>query len=129
MTGQTHTPPSILIVDDDIKLTFMLRELVEEFGYDVTVAHSVAEALAVVQEGTEVDLLVTDIRLRAGGNGFELAQDLRALLPDLPVLYVSGDTSAAPAGAEDPILLKPVQPADLRDAIVAALGRELSGLG
>lgn len=124
MASPAHAPQTILVVDDDIKLTFLLREFVEQFGYEVEVAHSGAEAEAIVRDGAVVDLLLTDITIKHGFNGFELAKRIRAILPTVPVLYVSGnaDYSTAEMGlVRAPILLKPVQYDTLKEAIVLAL--------
>jgi FixJ family two-component response regulator len=67
--------------------------------------------------------LVTDLHL-PDGLGTDCAGQLRAALPSLPVVYMSGMPEAAPKlGTSDTFLPKPVAPADLLRALSVLLSR------
>ena len=60
-----------------------------DLGYTVTEAGGAAAALAILEAGLPVDLLLTDIVMPDMG-GRELATRLTDRQPDLPVLFMSG---------------------------------------
>jgi CheY-like chemotaxis protein len=102
--------PAILLVDDDLFLLTLTSELLSDFGYEVTTARNGGEALAVLDHGHAVDVLVTDVQM-PGLHGFELARSAQALRPKLAVLYCTGHAEmiADKMGpALGPILSKPV---------------------
>ncbi len=81
---------TILLVDDDPLVLRMARRGLEQLGYRVLPAQSAAEATALAAEhGTAIALLVTDVMM-PGQRGTGLATELRADLPHLKVLFISG---------------------------------------
>jgi len=89
---------SILCVDDE-ELSLTLRKLVlEKQGFKVVTARSASNAMEILGKST-VDLVLTD-QLMPGGNGVELAQQVKECWPELPVVLISG-VNEIPAGAED----------------------------
>jgi CheY-like chemotaxis protein len=111
--------PAILLVDDDLFLLTLTSELLSDFGYEVTTARNGGEALAVLDHGHTVDVLVTDVQM-PGLHGFELARSAQALRPKLAVLYCTGHAEmiADEMGpALGPILSKPVPAERLRQEI------------
>ncbi|WP_428926536.1 response regulator [Marinibacterium sp. SX1] len=114
----------ILLVEDQPDLLEMMRDVLVTLGYTVTTARTGADCLALFADGAGWDLLLTDVVMPGGMDGFRLAEEVRARAPDLPVLYMSGYTGhsedekgAVPA----PILQKPCTPAELAGAISDAL--------
>lgn len=69
-----------------------------------------------VKDGLETDLLVTDY-LMPGMTGVELARELRARSPDLPVLIVSGFAEENGVAPDLPRLTKPFRQANLARSI------------
>jgi CheY-like chemotaxis protein len=101
--------PAILLVDDDVFLLIVTAELLSDLGYPVTTARNGSEALAVLDHGHAVDLLVTDVQM-PDLNGLELARRAKAIKPTLAVLYCTGhpeliDEDTGPTLG--PILSKP----------------------
>jgi CheY-like chemotaxis protein len=89
-----------------------------DLGYEVVEAGSAEEALRLIGEGLEPDLLVTD-HLMPGLSGEELARDLRLGRPDMPVLIVSGYAEAAGIAPSLPRLTKPFRSAELAASVAA----------
>lgn len=84
---------TILIVEDEAGIRALVRKILKREGYQVLEAGSAEEALSIASghRGT-IQLLLTDVML-PGMSGRELAEKLRAAMPKLKVLYVSGFTS------------------------------------
>ena len=78
---------SILVVDDEQSMLFMVRRLMEVMGYTVCEAGS-AEAALQALEHTAVDLVITDLRM-PGMDGLTLAKQLLKADPDRPVLMMT----------------------------------------
>ncbi len=82
----------ILFVDDDLAILEMSRQLLELMGYQVTLASSGYDALDLIQKsGDSIDMVITDMTM-PGMNGMELAQEIRKIRPQLPVILCSGYT-------------------------------------
>jgi len=84
---------SILLVEDEPVLILTLEELLLDEGCRVQIAQNGTDAINALEAGESFDVLVTDIRL-PHVNGWEIARRARELLPDLPVIYMSGDSTA-----------------------------------
>ncbi|WP_031337159.1 response regulator, partial [Rhodopseudomonas sp. B29] len=85
-------------------------------GYTAFPASSAAQAMAMVYDGFEFDLLFTDVIMPGSMNGPQLASELRRHRPNLRVLFTSGfaDTTAFPAGQHGTdLLVKPYRRAEL----------------
>jgi len=83
---------TIVLVEDNSMVRSLVRHILSDQGYRVLVASSGEEAMHICAEHkSRVDLLLTDVVMpRVGGR--ELADRLRAMIPGLPVLYMSGYT-------------------------------------
>jgi CheY-like chemotaxis protein len=113
---------TILLVDDDVFLLTLTAELLSGLGCEVTPARNGGEALAVLDHGHTVDVLVTDVQM-PGLHGFELARNAQALRPKLAVLYCTGraELIAEEMGpALGPVLSKPVPVERLHQEITRA---------
>jgi len=107
----------------------MMAALLNDCGYGVLTAGSVAEGLELARE-ISFDLYILDVRL-PDGTGVELCQKLRAMEPGIPILYYSAygdvtDHEAALATCGDAYLRKPVCSADIEQSIAKLLGRDRS---
>jgi PAS domain S-box-containing protein len=68
----------ILVVDDEPSLVTMLARLLGSDGHNVTVATSGEEALAILAS-SPADVVISDLSMGTGMNGWELAEAVRAL--------------------------------------------------
>jgi two-component system cell cycle sensor histidine kinase/response regulator CckA len=82
----SHT---ILLVDDDASIREIERRYLELAGYHVMQASGGLDAMALIQGGLPVELLITDLRMPEMG-GEEMVSRLRATHPNLKVLFVTG---------------------------------------
>ena len=81
----------LLIVEDDDAVRDMVGMMVRSHGYRAIAVSSPADALGVIEQEPAhgIDALLTDL-VMAGMSGIELTEGVRARLPDLPVLVMSG---------------------------------------
>jgi PAS domain S-box-containing protein len=80
---------TILVVEDNVTVRLAVLSILRDCGYTVLEAGSYTEALAKVDANNEVDLLLADLVLPEV-SGRNLAHRLRAKLPGLKCLYMSG---------------------------------------
>ena len=114
----------VLIVDDDVVLGRFLQIGLRRSGHDVRVAENREQAYTIAPD-FRPDVLIVDWMLANHVDGIDLAQVLRARLPELQVILTTGYPCEAverkAAGAKiAPILVKPVGLADLTGAIEEA---------
>lgn len=128
------TGQSVLLVEDEPGLRGVLSAMLSTLGYQPVVAANAPEALEKLRQGQggepTVDVLLTDIVMPGGMNGFELAVQVRAQYPQLPVVYMSGyagiEVPEADAVAA-PMLTKPCLIEDLADALNDVLCVDTAG--
>jgi CheY-like chemotaxis protein len=121
------TAQHILIVDDDEEVRSMLLDLVAGQGHNVLQAASGREALALLERGAKIDLVLTDLGM-PGMTGWELARIIRSRWPQLAVGLVTGWGNQVDAPLADRELIvgtiaKPVSLDALEALIVRARGR------
>lgn len=81
---------NVLVVDDDGLVREHVGSLFESLGYHVVLASNGDEALAVLEERDDIDLLFTDVVMPGSLNGRQLAERALSRWPRLRVLYSSG---------------------------------------
>ena len=80
----------ILIIDDDKDLSFIISEMLESYGYNVTCAESCEQAFDLLSQKS-FSLILLDINL-PDGTGFEVCSELRKA-SGVPVIFASARTS------------------------------------
>jgi CheY-like chemotaxis protein len=117
----------VLLVEDEPLVVLSLQDALSEDGFAVAASHSGHEALARLNEATPApSALVTDIRLGAGPDGWEVARKAREAYPEIAVVYMSGDSAAdySSHGVPDSVMLqKPFASAQLVTAISTLLNK------
>nr|WP_321983680.1 response regulator [uncultured Lichenicoccus sp.] len=107
----------LLLLDDDPLIRTTLGEALRETGLRVAEVASEAEALAVLRDDqVKPRVLVTDLDLRTGRNGFVVAAIAQALLPTIAVVYISGRPDVLEGRtlrAGERVLAKPFRPSQL----------------
>ncbi len=113
---------TVLLVEDDALVCRYAETLLLGMGFDVLAARDGDQAMAIVRQVDDIDLLFTDVIMPGGMNGRDLAEAALEIKPDLKVLYTSGYTENAIVhqGRLDPgvqLLSKPYRRADLERKI------------
>jgi len=112
----------VLLVEDNPHVLAFARHLLEDLNYEVLAADCGERALELLGEGKEVDLLLADV-VMPGLSGIDLADAVRKLKPNLPVVLATGysDEILRGSGADFEVLRKPYDTESLDKAIVGAL--------
>lgn len=122
----------ILLVDDEPALASLTRRRLERLGYEVEFRLNGVEAMEALRHRPEerpFDLILTDMTM-PHVTGLELARELAALMPDLPVILCTGfnekvgEESAQKYGIKG-LVMKPVNMADLASLIRRVLDEDV----
>ncbi|MHB0912625.1 MAG: response regulator [Armatimonadota bacterium] len=79
----------ILVVDDEVGLGLVVRDLLELEGYDVTLCHGIASAREVLARG-DFEVAMVDVFLSEDPTGLDLARHIAANCPDTGVILMTG---------------------------------------
>lgn len=89
-TATTDRQATVLVVEDETDVRKVAIGFLKAAGYQVVSASDAPEALAILANRPDVDLLFSDVVLGSGMNGAELAHEVRRTRPELAVLLTSG---------------------------------------
>lgn len=120
---------AVLVVEDDPDIQPILEETLADGGFEVTVATSGEEAIALLTANNDYRALVTDIGLPGSLDGWDVARRAREIEAAFPVVYMSGEHGAdwASKGVPNSVMLgKPFAPAQLVTAVSNLLNSDLS---
>ncbi len=115
----------ILVVEDEGITALHLQDLLDQRGYeDVSTASSGEDALVLAQQNPP-DLAMLDIKLAGQIDGLETGRRLRAIDPELRIIYITSYSQAdmrAQAAETDPVgyLIKPITKDQLFSALDSA---------
>lgn len=111
----------ILVVEDDVLVRQMVTQQLRSLGYRVLLAETGPEALELMRQHADIDAVFTDVIMPGGMFGADLAIALRALRPDLRILFTSGFTGAGEQLSRvlelGPLLTKPFRKSELAQRI------------
>jgi signal transduction histidine kinase len=113
---------SILFIDDEEMLVNMARQMLKKLGYEVVAQTSSLEALKIFQGQPEkFDLVISD-QTMPDMTGMELAQELRRLRPDIPIILCTGysenvSLEKIKAAGINGLLMKPIFLSKLAETI------------
>jgi len=116
----------LLFVDDEPAIRVTLSAILRRYGFFVTVAATVAEALEQIRT-SEFDLLLCDLNIEREGDGYEVIRAIREVNPRCVTIVLTGHPALESAvegihlGIDD-YILKPAQ----ADALVALLAEKLA---
>jgi len=109
--------PTVLIVDDEPELLFLLEYVVKSLGLDVIKASSGNEAYKLLATHS-IDYIISDVKMD-DGDGLELLRKTKSTKPNIPFLLITGhgdireqDVKLIGANA---ILPKPCSAVQLKD--------------
>jgi signal transduction histidine kinase/CheY-like chemotaxis protein len=122
--ARRHPGATILVVEDDPRVSRSTVDALEELGYRPLACASGREALELLGQHPEVDLVLTDVMMPEM-TGTELAAELRRRDAQVPVLFVTGyvgETGDIDDLIAGELLRKPFTVAALANAVENALG-------
>jgi len=97
----TERVPTILVVDDEVLIRMVLSDYLQDCGFKVLEAGTVAEAITIIAAGEPIlDLVFSDINMPGERDGIALAQWVKANRAHLRVLLTSGDEKKAELAGE-----------------------------
>ena len=83
---------TVLLVDDDEIVRATVASMLESLGYEVLTASSGVEALSILENGTAIALLFTDVVMPGPISGRKLAERAVEINPAIKILFTSGYT-------------------------------------
>lgn len=118
----------VFVVDDDALILLTLEHALEDGGFEYkSVMSAEAAAQLFEQDGDRCRALVTDVNLGGTLTGWDVARQARERFPNLPVVYVTGDSGHdwAAHGVPNSILVsKPFVAAQITHAVATLLNAE-----
>jgi DNA-binding response OmpR family regulator len=113
--------PVILVIEDDEEIQTLVEEALSDGGFQAAVAPSGEEGITLLkgQKG-KYRALVIDISLRGTMDGWQVAEQARAIDPLFPIVYMSAASAAEwpIKGVPNSIMFgKPFAPAQLVTAV------------
>jgi signal transduction histidine kinase/CheY-like chemotaxis protein len=121
---QDQTRGCILMVEDDVEVAALVKDMLGDLGYDVIHTSNPDSALGALANARHVDLVFSDIMMPGGKSGIDLAHEVRKRRPGLPILLTSGFAERSRAAVDAlgiQVLPKPYGLEDLRVAVGYAL--------
>jgi DNA-binding response OmpR family regulator len=99
----------VLLADDDSALRKLATLVLQEEQYCVLQAVNGDDALHLIRNHQEIDLILTDVEMGDGLDGFELRERILQERPGVPILLMSGlaENETIAAGSQIPFLAKP----------------------
>ena len=115
----------VLVVDDDPGVCELIQDVLREVRLEAVCVNGDQAAYRRIPTLPTIQALVVDVNLGRGTTGYDVARFARQVIPDLPVLYISGevspDTFRACAVPDSGFVQKPFMPDELLAALVGRL--------
>lgn len=105
----TRRPPHILVIEDDDLIRMMVVDELRDAGFVVTEAESADAAKSHLDSKIRVDLIFSDVRMPGSLDGLDLARQVRARCPALPIILTSGYIGSGDIGNVGQFLAKPYE--------------------
>jgi CheY-like chemotaxis protein len=116
--SETRNRPKVLIADDERVIADTLAAILNQGGFEARAVYSCVKALEMAP-AFRPDLLISDV-IMSEMNGIDAAIRIKAILPDIRVFLLSGQTATGEllkrqnaAGYGFEVLTKPLHPRDL----------------
>lgn len=110
---------TVLIVDDEVKLTSIIKRALEREGYKVLVANTAESALEIIRQPTQLDVILCDLKLPGEINGIDILEEAKRYQKSADFIMITAYATVQTAveamkkGAFD-YLIKPVPLEELK---------------
>jgi signal transduction histidine kinase/HAMP domain-containing protein len=113
---------TVLVVDDDEGVRRVTADAIRSAGFKIVEATNAADALTVLRQGRLIDLVVSDVVMPGGANGYDLAAEVLGKFPATRILLVTGFAESAAReraqlGAKVDVITKPYRRQELVDRV------------
>ncbi|MBA2402496.1 MAG: response regulator [Bradyrhizobium sp.] len=89
--SEAGRPFAVLVVEDDAILRLHALDIVEEAGFTAIEAKNADEAIAILENRSDIVLLLTDVNMPGSMDGLKLAHAVRNRWPPIKIVVVSGN--------------------------------------
>lgn len=124
---RSATAPAVLIVEDEENQRIVLRTHLESEGFNVIEAEGPKQGMEVLENGTQLAMVFSDVRMPDPESGIEFIRTVRRRWPQLPLAAVTAfaaDLEGLHGTPDCPILIlaKPIRGQHIAEALSMALG-------
>ncbi|MGF9757862.1 response regulator [Microvirga sp. 0TCS3.31] len=105
-----RTPPTILVVEGDVRIRYRVSDELRAWGFKVLEAGSAPEALTVL-DAVPIDLLILALDLPGAGSGWDVIRHIRERPTPTKMIVTSEETN--PPDDLRPFVRKPYQAAEV----------------
>lgn len=119
-------PPRVILLDDDPTILEILTEALRGLGLAVSPVSTADDALMSMGEAPTPSVLITDVDLGPGPDGFAVAEHARIRWPDMPIFVMSGHDhgeSTLESALRLRVVAKPLRIAALLTAVADSLSQ------
>jgi len=117
---------TILVVEDEPFIRLDIADFLRGCGFNVIEAGDAAQAIAVIESGSAIDMVFSDIQMPGPMDGLGLARWILSNRPDLKLILTSGSTDAIKLAGElcaHAPVPKPYDHRTLADRFTALIGQ------
>lgn len=114
-------PPAVLVVEDDEMLRWATASLIGGTGLAVLEARNADEAISILEQRSDIRVMVTDVMMPGSMDGLKLAHAVRHRWPPIEIIILSGQENV-PSAALPPRCFFFAKPAD-PEILIAAVRR------
>lgn len=120
---------SMLLVEDVPDLAETTEQLLKAYGFVVVRALSAEQALQFADQGGAFDVVLSDVVMPGEMDGLAMARRLRQRHPQLPIVLISGYSTALVEAFDFTVLSKPCAPGEVLAALKQAINQADVALG
>jgi DNA-binding response OmpR family regulator len=92
---ENHPAKTIMMLEPDVLIRMVIAEHLRDCGYRVIEGVAEQDVWAVLESGRRIDIVLADVKLAGGEDGFSLARRIRQTHLDIDVILTSGIAGAA----------------------------------
>jgi len=98
--GESTAKPVVIVIEPEVLVRMAIAEFLRDCGFEVIEGIVAEDVRTVIDAGTRLDIVFSEVRLAGGTDGFALAKQLRKTHPEIDVILTSGVAGAAEKSTE-----------------------------